>query len=131
VSKTHPFIAASPVGIIDSEKIVEVKCPFVIKDRLIPPTTVPFLVEKEEKLGLEESHVYHYQIQGQLFCTNSKYCYLVVCTLKDVKFISVKRGDIFINAMIEKLEQFYKQYFRKAVLERFFYRDYKKYSFEY
>ena len=131
VSKTHPFIAASPDGIIDSEKIVEVKCPFVIKDRLISPTTVPFLVEKEGKLALEESHIYHYQIQGQLFCTNSKYCDLVVYTLKDVKFISVKRDDIFINAMIEKLEQFYKQYFRKAVLERFFYKDYKKYSFEY
>lgn len=79
-----------------------------------------FLVEKEGKLALEESHIYHYQIQGQLFCTNSKYCYLVVFTLKEVKFISAKRDDIFIIAMIENLNQFYKQYFRKAVLERFF-----------
>ena len=39
VSESYPFIAASPDGIGDNEKFVEVKCPFVVKDKLITPKT--------------------------------------------------------------------------------------------
>ena len=131
VSKSYPFIGASPDAIVDNEKIVEVKCPYKVKDKVISPKTVPFLVEREGQLALNESHNYFYQIQGQLFCTNRNSCDLIVYTFKDVKYISVKRNDTFIGEMLEKLEKFYIEYFRKAVLDKFFYRDYKKYSFEY
>jgi hypothetical protein len=38
--------------------------------------------------------------------------------------------DIFINNMVKKLQEFYEKYFKSAVLQRLFYKDYSKYSFE-
>ncbi|CAC5388039.1 unnamed protein product [Mytilus coruscus] len=129
VSKSHPFIAASPDGIIN-DTVVEVKCPFVAKDKMISPKTIPFLLYNDGKLMLNESHNYYYQVQGQMFCTNLKNCHFVVFTLQEVQYIHIKRDDIFIQNMVEKLEDFYKTYFRKAILQKFLYKDYDKYSFE-
>jgi hypothetical protein len=36
---------------------------------------------------------------------------------------------IFIN-MVKKLQEFYEKYFKSAVLQRLFYKEYSKYSFE-
>ncbi|CAC5384454.1 unnamed protein product [Mytilus coruscus] len=129
VRKSHPFIAASPDGIIN-DTVVEVKCPFVAKDKMISPKTIPFLLYNDGKLMLNESHNYYYQVQGQMFCTNLKNCHFVVFTLQEVQYIHIKRDDIFIQNMVEKLEDFYKTYFRKAILQKFLYKDYDKYSFE-
>lgn len=129
VSRSHPFIAASPDGIL-SDKVVEVKCPFVAKDKMITPQTIPFLSYKDGKLVLNESHNYYYQVQGQMFCTNLTNCHFVVYTLKDIQYIQIGRDDNFIQSMVEKLELFYKTYFRKAVLQKYLYKDYDRYSFE-
>ncbi|CAC5413887.1 unnamed protein product [Mytilus coruscus] len=112
VSKSHPFIAASPDGIIN-DTVVEVKCPFVAKDKMISPKTIPFLLYNDGKLMLNESHNYYYQVQGQMFCTNLKNCHFVVFTLQEVQYIHIKRDDIFIQNMVEKLEDFYKTYFER------------------
>lgn len=79
---------------------------------------------------LNESHNYYYQVQGQMFCTHLKTCHFVVFTLQEVQYIHIKRDDIFIQYMVEKLEDFYKTYFRKAILQTFLYKDYDKYSLE-
>lgn len=129
VSKSHPFIAASPDGIIN-DTVVEIKSPFVAKDKMISPKTIPFLLYNDGKLMLNESHNYYYQVQGQMFCTNLKTCHFVVFTLQEVQYIHIKRDDIFIQYMVEKLEDFYKTYFRNAILQKFLYKDYDKYSFE-
>ncbi|CAC5411698.1 unnamed protein product [Mytilus coruscus] len=66
VSKSHPSIAASPDGIVN-DTVVEVKCPFVAKDKMISPKTLPFLLYNDGKFMLNESHNYYYQVQGQMF----------------------------------------------------------------
>ncbi|CAC5413912.1 unnamed protein product [Mytilus coruscus] len=129
VSKSHLFIAASPDGIIN-DTVVKVKCPFVAKDKMISPKTIPFLLYNDGKLMLNESHNYYYQVHGQMFCTNLKTCHFVVFTLQEVQYIHIKRDDIFIQNLVEKLEDFYKTYFRKAILQKFLYKGYDKYSFE-
>lgn len=130
VSKSHPFIGASPDAIIDGETVLEIKCPFVVRDQMIHTKTVPFLKEEDGHIFLDNNHDYFYQIQGQLFCTGATSCNFVIYTFKDFKCIHVKRDDIFINNMVKKLQEFYEKYFKSAVLQRLFYKEYSKYSFE-
>lgn len=120
VSKSHPFLAASPDAVIDETSILEVKCPFTAKHEHISNETVPFLKNVNASLELDMSHDYFYQIQGQLFCTNRTECTLVVYTFKDLKVIPVPRDEEFIENMIHKLESFFEKYFRSAVLNKFY-----------
>lgn len=130
VSKTHPYIAASPDAlVVNSDKLVEVKCPYSAKDSIISENTVPFLKNIVGNLQLSTTHDYYYQIQGQLFCTNKTECDLVVYTFNDLKIVNIKRNDSFINDMVSKLTVFYEKYFKYAVLQKFFYKEYDQYSF--
>ena len=133
VSPTEPYLACSPDGIIknESDGLIEVKCPFTAKDREISPITVPYLYENNKKLTLQESHPYHYQIQGALFCTGKKWCDLIVWTKKDMKIVKVAVDDTFVSDMRMKLSDFFKDHFRKAVLSKYFYMNTEKYAFTY
>ena len=64
----YPWLAASPDRVI-SKNILEVKCPFSVKDCTITPTTVPYLQLFNKTTVLNKQHIYYYQIQGQLYCT--------------------------------------------------------------
>ncbi|KAL5020533.1 hypothetical protein ScPMuIL_003425 [Solemya velum] len=43
VSREFPYLAASPDRIVDDQLLVEVKCPYVSRDKIINPSTVPYL----------------------------------------------------------------------------------------
>ena len=109
--------------------VLEIKCPSVVRNQMINTKRVPFLKEEDGHIFLDNNHDYFYQIQGQLFCTGATICNFVIYTFKDFKCIHVKRDDIFIN-MVKKLQEFYEKYFKSAVLQRLFYKEYSKYSFE-
>lgn len=121
MSKSHPFLAASPDAIIDDNSIAEVKCPYTSKNEKINEESVSFLKSANESLELDKSHDYYYQMQGQLFCTDRTNCILVVYTFKDLKIIDVPRDQEFICTMLKKLESFFDQHFKKAVLNTFYY----------
>lgn len=130
VSETHPFLAASPDAYIkETNQLVEIKCPFSSKNQMITPQTVPYLKITDQKLTLDPNHDYYFQVQGQLFCCKKNVCDFVVYTFKDMKIISLERDEKFISEMIKKLECFYESYFKTAVLEKFFFRQYYDYSF--
>jgi len=78
VSLDRPYLACSPDGIIDSQTLVEVKCPYSAKNSVITPETVPYLYLDDQTgiFALDRNHNYYYQIQGQLFVTNKK-CLLI------------------------------------------------------
>ena len=79
VCQKYPFLAASPDRVINDAAIMEVKCPFTAKDKMISPTTVPYLkpVQGSDTLVLDTNHVYYYQVQGQLLCSGRGMCYFV------------------------------------------------------
>ena len=129
VSHDLPFLACSPDGVIDREHIVEVKCPYVSREKMISSTTVPYLQQSGETFMLDKTHEYYYQIQGQLFCTGANECTLVVCTasnmkVKDIVYISIHRNEKFILEMIEQLKTFFNSHFKPALLEKHFYKPY-------
>ena len=68
ISKSHPYIAASPDGIVQDKNLVEVKCPYASRNRDISQESVPYLkLNDAGVLTLSRAHDYYYQIQGQLF----------------------------------------------------------------
>jgi hypothetical protein len=95
VSIDFPYLASSPDGLLSQDDIIEVKCPYVSRDKPINENTVPFLkCNTKEQYYLEPTHNYYYQIQGQLLCTGQKECTLIVChadhlKVNDIKYVTV------------------------------------------
>lgn len=122
VSPDTPFLAATPDGITVNGIVVEVKCPFVAKDKNISDVTVPYLKEEYGHLTLDKRHDYYYLVQGQLYCTGRQQCDFCVFTLVDFMVCSIERDSDFINAMLLKLDSFYNNYFKAEVIEKFLYK---------
>lgn len=124
ISLTHPFLAASPDGLLQSETVIEVKCPFVCRYGVITPITVHYLYECNGSLHLKKKHQYYRQIQGQLFCTNRKFCNLVVYTFIDMKVIYIERDEEFINEMVLNLTSFYNECLQPSIYNKYLYKYY-------
>ncbi|PZC74312.1 hypothetical protein B5X24_HaOG208004 [Helicoverpa armigera] len=88
ISKERPHLAASPDALLGSETTIEIKCPYASRSRNITSTSVPYLYEINGILNLNKNSPYYYQIQGQSYCTNRKYC-----NLKKEKILKSSRID--------------------------------------
>jgi hypothetical protein len=123
-------LAASPDGVINGDELVEVKCPYVNRNKMISTLTVPFLIQDDNgEYAVKDHHDYYYQIQGQLLCSGAKMCTLVVCLadklkINDIAYIKIQRDEVFIAQMVQKLTEFYDNFFKNAILEKNFYKTY-------
>jgi hypothetical protein len=127
VSIDFPYLASSPDGLLSQDDIIEVKCPYVSRDKPNNENTVPFLkCNTKEQYYLESTHNYYYQIQGQLLCIGAKECTLIVCQAKvnDIKYATVPRNDDFITCMWNGLNEFFNEYFKPELLSKLFYKPY-------
>lgn len=52
------------------------------------------------------------------------HCYLLVYTFKSLLVVDVYRDNDFINAMLEKLNQFYNKYLKPGILNKYLYKNY-------
>lgn len=128
VHKDYPWIAASPDGmLLGSNSLLEVKCPYTARDKSIDNVTVPYLKKSDAGLTLDKKHSYYYQVQGQLACSEADSCYFCVFTHKDFKVKEIARDDKFICDMIQNLEGFYNDHFKKALVQKHLHRFYDKY----
>ncbi|CAH0731044.1 unnamed protein product, partial [Brenthis ino] len=93
VSVQYPFIGASPDGLLEDNKILEVKCPYSIKDEIIGVNNYSHLEHNLEYLQLKKTSNYYYQIQTQLLVTGRDCCDLFIWTNVDEKIINVYRND--------------------------------------
>jgi hypothetical protein len=126
VAKSHTYLAATPDRVVGDSALVEVKCPFSAVDKMISPSSVPYLVtDNKGHLALKRSHDYYHQVQGQMFCVGPHITHVdfVVYTIADVKIIKIPRDDEFIDKMVHELEEFFTAHFKSAVLEKFFFRQ--------
>lgn len=124
VSLQNPFLAASPDRILNKEFCVEVQCPYSAKDSFISPETVDYLYLNPENglISLKKDHNYYYQVEGQMYCTDLKWCYFIVYTLKDILVIGIERDENFIQAMIRNLSNFFHEFYMEAILDKYFYK---------
>jgi hypothetical protein len=81
------------------------------KKKLKTNATIGSQKENDQKLKLNKKHFF-FQIQGQLFVTQRKYCDFIVWTSKGinvetVETIVVRVGDQFMKNILPKLKHFY------------------------
>lgn len=114
ISTKLPILGASPDGIVQCDCCgmgsIEVKCPYRLKDGMLMNEFVKlkncFLYEDSKgNFNLKKKHDYYFQIQLQMFVSETKYCDFIVWSKR---YLSVER--IFIN------EQFLDENLAKAVL---------------
>jgi predicted phage-related endonuclease len=114
VNPKFPFLGASPDGkVCDpfATGILEVKCPFIMRDRTIKEALADEVMKKkicieqiQDKVQMKRDHMYWYQVQGQLLVTGAKFC----------EFVLFTRQDLFIER-IEPDQNTMEQIFTKMV----------------
>jgi len=131
VCKDYPYLAASPDRVIDDDTLLEVKCPYTNRDKEITHLTVPFLVQSEQGLELDQKHDYYYQIQGQMLCSGHKQCKLMVMHLKHFQIIHIPYNQDFVdNTMLPKLKDFFENFFKPGLINYHVNKNYYDYKFE-
>lgn len=116
-------LGGSPDGVVGTEGLVEIKCPFTAKQATVSCASVPYLHEVNGHLTLKQDHDYYYQVMGLLLVTGRQWCDFVVWTFVDCFVTRIHRDDTFIEVMISKLNDFFKEYFKPLLLKRYLYRD--------
>ena len=115
------LLGGSPDGLLDSDGIVEIKCPYQLRDC---QETNAFdrlgYLKKGKDLSYElvRTHKYFHQIQGNLFFTNRDFCDLVVWSPHFMIRVRVDKdpswGDnitllqnYYIETVYPKIREFY------------------------
>jgi hypothetical protein len=109
-------LAASPDGLVGCDGIVEVKCPWNVKDLTVLDAVkarkIKYAEKKKDGLHVKMDHNYSYQIQGQLHITQRDFCLFVVYTKRGIFVEKIERDRKFWKEKIlPKLEKFFFQYF--------------------
>ena len=75
VSKSRPLFGASPDGLIDGGGLLEIKCPFVLRDKNLKDIKEngTFYTFTDGKLTLRRTHAYFFQVQLQMFVTGERF----------------------------------------------------------
>lgn len=117
VSKSHPFLGASPDGLIGREGSIEVKKIHPRKGKTLESALLRLnIIERTDGcLSVNENHQYYYQMQQQLFCTERKwvefvasdgYAIFVKCVLLDYDFWSrnlLRLESFYYNVILLEL----------------------------
>ncbi|XP_048244174.1 uncharacterized protein LOC124137475 [Haliotis rufescens] len=117
VDSELPFLAATPDGVIDSNTIVEVKCPYSARNEVIAPGKLfPYLCERNGLMQLKENNNYYFQVQGQMYLSKRKYCLFAVCTFKDffVQKISLNE-EYCTGSLIPRLSLFFESFLKPYI----------------
>lgn len=103
-------LGASPDGIIDEDYIVEVKCPYkyrylVLTEVLKIDKSYFVYYDDTNKLCLNKNHSYYHQIQGQIYLSNRKACYLCVWTTKQAIYCLIHKDQTW-GSNLKLIEEF-------------------------
>ena len=110
ISESHPFLGASPDGITEEGKLVEVKKVVSKEGEFLSDTLCRLSIYKRSadgKISLNRNHKYFYQIQQQLFCTKLEACHFIICNGEEIHTDIVVFHLNFWNEILPKLEAFY------------------------
>ena len=115
ISVSNPWLAASPDGVVSdpsetTQGLVEVKTPFSMKENTPEEAckTSSFCLErKNDEYQLKTRHDYFYQVQCQLYCTNTDWCDFILKTNKDFHIQRIHRDKKWWGLQLTKLRKFY------------------------
>ncbi|XP_050525488.1 uncharacterized protein LOC126896599 [Daktulosphaira vitifoliae] len=116
------YLTASPDGMVGENEIIEIKCPYNIKNMTIregiQKITYLMLDKNTDKILLKHNSYVYYQIQGQLHIAKKTNCYLVVWTNYDIYIERIPKNDDFWNKkIVKKLTNFYMDFMVPKIIE--------------
>lgn len=94
------WLGASPDGFVGDDAVLEIKCPFGLRDKEPP---APF------KTAKDQPH-YYAQMQVQMYVTDRTMCYFWQWTPHDSKLEMVEYDSDYVAEIYPKLEEFYQEY---------------------
>ena len=94
--KEHKFLVAIPDGLINSDKMVDIRCPLRCSKLSMEKVAVEdenFCLERCEdgRLKLREDHDYFYQVQGALNLSLRDFCFFVVWSPSEFHYQVIQR----------------------------------------
>ena len=111
VMKTKTFIAVSPDLDIKcdccGQGLVEIKCPYSIRDTSPSAENLPYLEKVDGKTQLKRNSDYYYQIQGQMGVTARPFTDFFVFTCHGHFQERIQFDNAFWLNMVEKLDWFW------------------------
>lgn len=116
-------LGASPDGLVNSKYIVEIKCPWKYRNKSLDielANDLSYIVYIKNKIiYINKNHFYWDQIQGQLYITKRKLCYLVIWTPRQSIIAEVEKDpEWFPNLKI--LENFFIETYISFLIEEQF-----------
>lgn len=110
VSETHPFLSASPDGLIGTDSIIEIKCPYT-DDSLELINSNKYDVRKDASgchyLSKAGKNGYYFQVQFVMFCLQRSLCYFFVWSALNSVLVVVPYDKEFVIAHITRISDFY------------------------
>ena len=113
---TSGILAASPDGLVSDSKVIEIKCPFSLRDKSITSAVgdgfyVKTVGAGEYELNLSDTSGFNYyhQIQGVMHMTNTTECDFIVWSPVDFLIFTVDRDSLW-SENVPKLISFYKEH---------------------
>jgi putative phage-type endonuclease len=100
IHDTIPWLGASPDGFVGDDALLEIKCPFGLRDK---PAPVPF------KTAKEQPH-YYAQMQVQMYVTYRSACFFWQWTPNDSKLETVEYDGDYIAEIFPQLQDFYNEF---------------------
>lgn len=127
ISKVHSEIGASPDALVQciccGRGTVEVKCPyslcFMDLEEFAAKGTSCLLVENG-KYKLNKNHMYFYQVQCQMFATETKYCDFVLWSKQNLYIERILYDELFITENLSKALEFFKYVIKPELLGKYF-----------
>ena len=99
VHPEHEWLGASPDGFVGDDALIEVKCPFSLRDKAQP-----------EFKALQEQPHYYAQVQLQLAVTNKRKCYFYQWAPHGTKTEVVEFSPKWWSENLPRLHEFYQRY---------------------
>lgn len=108
IDEVRNYLSATPDVISDEkEKIVEIKCPYSVKDD--KPDSVNYLSSGR----LEKTHRYYTQVKIQMHVTKVDTCDFVVWTPKGIFIQGIRYDPDLVSTYLNQCDFYYKKVFAK------------------
>ncbi|XP_071142126.1 uncharacterized protein [Mytilus edulis] len=128
VSKAHPFLGASPDGIINckccGKGLIEIKCGFSFKNstpqEICRHTDKKYHLcfDENQNVCLKQSSPWYTQIQGQMGVCNIKWCDFIFYTNKSFICERIYFDEDFYASIVDKCDSFFHKYIDKILCNK-------------
>lgn len=112
-----PYLDASPDSLVSDDTVIEVKCPYNGRHEQIVSRKHFSFLEFNADGEIVLKHNSKYQIQGQLYISNRKYC--LFCSFFIQRSVSAEnwvRPTVLWNIVVAKIRAFFVQHLRPFLL---------------